>query len=239
MIRPVAVFLTLLAAIALSAGPADAAITKIHLSLTASVTRHVTVTQTDETCPDSTSPMTGEMTETASLTTHRTATVVVIPGSYRSLAIETENDMNNSGDILVHGTLTRTSTLGAQGEAVCAGQDPASCGTKPVNLDLRGGPDNGHNGRSFRGIAINGGLQDFRDPFDQCMSPRQMLPSAIYQTVPFPRSFMVSCKHGKLTHRITNTKTFSEPGTEQISGDTSLKLSITVSRLGPLRGYRC
>ena len=179
MVRTVTVLVAPSAAIALGAAPADAAITKIHLSLSA------------------------------------------------------------SGDILVRGTLTRTSTLGAQGEATCPGQDPASCRSRPVNLDLRGGADNARSGRTFRGIAINGGLQDFRDPFDQCRSPRQMLPSAIYQTVPFPRSFMVSCKHGTLTRLITNTKAFSEPGTEQISGDTSLKMSIMVSRLGPLRGYRC
>ena len=235
--------LGLLAVVSLlaAAAPADAAITKIHLAITASATRHVTVTETDSPCTGTDGTETGQVTDTATLTTKRTATVVVIPGAAHSIAIEPETDMNNSGEILTHGTLTRSSTLNPQGGVACPGDAPPSCGSKQVNLNVRGGAADGANGRTFRGIAINGGLEDFSDPFPDCRPPagEQMLPSAIFKTVPFTRAFMVSCRHGRLTHRISKTETSTQPGTEQISSNTTVKLSVTVTRLGPLRGYRC
>lgn len=225
------------AVLALSAPAAGAAITRIHISLSATVTKHVHVTQSDYTCPGASAPASGDLTEQASVKTTRASTMVVIPGVGTSLAIQPQTDMNNSDRILTHGTITRTSTLSAHGQPTC-GEDPASCGTKPFSLmSLVGAGDNGRNGRRFRGISLNS-FEGPRGPFSACSSPFPALPDALYRTVPFPVSFMRSCRHGKMTKRLTRTDSFTDPAA-QARGDTSVALTVTVTRLGPLRGYRC
>ena len=227
----------LVGCLALAGVAGGAAITRIHISLTASVTRHVHKTQSDYTCPGAAAPASGDVTETVSLTTTRSSTMVVAPGSGTALFIEPQTDMNNSGRILTHGTVTRTSTLSADGEPTC-GENPASCGSGSFTTSMVGGADDGHSGRRFGGIALNS-FDGYRDPLPSCKSPDPAVSDSLYRTVPFPHSFMVSCRHGKLTRRLTKSDSFSQPGTSATSGDTTVHLSLTVSRLGPLRGYHC
>lgn len=238
-VRQVAITFAAVAATLALTGTADAAITKVRMSLSGTVTRQVHVIQHDYTCPGSTSPATGDVTESVSLTTYRPSTMVVIPGSAHALFIEPQTGRSNSSEIRTKGTITRSSTLGADGEVTC-GEDPPSCGSRAFGLlSVVGGPDNGSNGRRFRGVELNGGLTAFRDPFSACKTPLPTLPVALHRTFALPARFMLSCRRGKMTRRVSATDSFAEPGTTDTRGTTTVKLSLTVSRLGPLRGYRC
>jgi hypothetical protein len=50
---------------------------------------------------------------------------------------------------------------------------------------------------------------------------------------------MSSCRRGKLTRRLHGKLPFDDPGKTHVSGATTVDLSITITRLGPLRGFHC
>jgi hypothetical protein len=161
-----------LSATLLIAGSAEARITKISVGVSGTQTAHAHVA--DSGCSDQRGVVaTGDMSEGYSVRTYRRQILTVLPGVRGSLGFDPEFT-RNSQEILTRGTITRTSTLSADGRAMlggCPGGTPASCGTRSfARLALQAAPAASSRGR-FQGIAINNAATQPRDPFSSCAGP--------------------------------------------------------------------
>ena len=236
----VAIAVAGLSATLLIVGPAEARITKISVGVSGTQTAHVHVT--DSGCSAQPGVVaTGDMSESFSLRTYRRQILTVLQGFRSSLGFDGEFTRSNR-EILTRGTITRSSTLSADGQAMlggCEGQPPASCGTRSFSrLGLAAGPGNSSRGR-FLGVVINNAVTQPRGPFDACGGPVLLFPNLASRPsfrAPIPRSFLTSCRHGSMTRSLDGTIPQSVSGTTASTGATTVHLRVTVTDLGCLRG---
>jgi hypothetical protein len=223
------------------AGAAAANAIRIRVGVSGTQAAQVRVTDTSG-CGGTGVPATGDFSELASFQTYQRSAMVVFNGEPGGALEILPQNPNRGWDIVMRGQTTRTSTLGGDGHVAC-GDNPASCGTRSVpRLTIRAGPDNAYTGhRRFRGIEFNNGPKEPSNPLPACLAPAPLLfPIIVPATVPFPASFLTSCRPGgTLTRRGSKTLRVDESGSEEIQGATTVNLRVTVTRLGPLRGTRC
>ena len=232
-----------LSATLLIAGTAEARITKISVGVSGTQTAHAHVAEPGAGCADPT----GDMSESYSVRTYRRQILTVLPGVRGSIGFDPEFTRSNR-ELLTRGTITRTSTLTADGR-VCGGANPASCGTRSfARLALQAAPAASSRGR-FQGIAINNAATQPRDPFSSCAGPlggslllfpgiaerpsstRGAIPASF--RAPIPASFLKSCRHGSMTRRLDGTVAVHD---SEVTGATTVHLRVTVTNLGCLPG---
>jgi hypothetical protein len=234
------------------AGSAEARITKISVGVSGTQSAHAHVA--DDGCSDQPGVVaTGDMSESYSVRTYRRQTLVVLPGVRGRLAFS--ELQGQVPEILTRGSITRTSTLSADGRAMlggCPGGTPASCGARSfARLALQAAPAISSRG-SFQGVAINNAATQPRNPFTACSGPLGG-PLLLFPNIaerpssnggrvpasfraPIPASFLKSCQHGSMTRRLDGTAAANTPGTTAITGATTVHLRVTVANLGCLRG---
>jgi hypothetical protein len=236
-----------IAAAALSAtlafvASAEAKITKVSVGVSGTQSARAHVAEPGAGCADPT----GDMSESYSVRTYRRQSLVVLPGIRGRLAFSELR--GQAPEILTRGTITRTSTLTADGR-VCGGPNPASCGIRSFGrLALQAAPAISSRG-SFQGVAINNGATQPRDPFTACSGPLggavALFPRIADRPssnggrvpasfrAPIPASFLKSCRHGSMTRRLDGTITIHD---NEVTGATTVHLRVTVANQGCLRG---
>jgi len=225
-----------LSATLLIAGTAEARITEISVGVSGTQTMHAHVVDRDAVgCGDPT----GDMSESFSLRTYRRQILTVLQGFRSSLGFDPQFT-RHSQEILSRGTITRTSTLTADGRVSC-GANLASCGTRSfARLALSAAPANSSRGH-FQGISINNSTNQPRDPFSACPGPlggSLLFPNIVARPnfrAPIPASFLKSCRHGSMTRRLDGTVPNNDPA-NGITGASTVHLRVTVTNLGCLRG---
>jgi hypothetical protein len=226
-----------LGATLLIAGTAEARITKISVGVSGTQTTHshVVVQDAAGSCADPT----GDMSESFSLRTYRRQILAVLQGFRSSLGFDPQFT-KHSQEILTRGTITRTSTLTADGRVSC-GANNASCGTRSfARLELSAAPANSSRGH-FQGIGIDNATNTPRDPFSACPGPLggsllfPEVPARPSFRAPIPASFLKSCRHGTMTRPLDGTVPNNDPA-NGITGATTVHLRVTVTQLGCLRG---
>jgi hypothetical protein len=232
------------------AGSAEARITKISVGVSGTQSAHAHVA--DNGCSDQPGVVaTGDMSESYSVRTYRRMILTVLPGVRGRLDFDREFT-RNSQEILTRGTITRTSTLSADGRAMiggCPGGTPASCGARSfARLALQAAPALSSRG-SFQGVAINNAATQPRNPFTACSGPLggslRLFPNIADRPssnggripasfrAPIPASFLKSCRHGSMTRRLDGTIAVHD---NEVTGATTVHLRVTVANLGCLRG---
>jgi hypothetical protein len=232
------------ATLLLIAGPAEARIVKISVGVSGTQSAHGHVVDHDAICADPT----GDWSESYSIRTYRPGIQVVLQGFRGGLAFSEMHGL--PPEILTRGTIRRTSTLTADGQ-VCGSASPASCGTRSfARLALSAVPAASSRGR-FQGVGIQNSTNQPRDPFNACAGPSRILGSSLLAfpevlsrynngrsafRAPIPASFLESCRHGRMTRRLDGTVPDHVTGSQELTGATTIHLSVTVKNLGCLRG---